>query len=225
MADGFGLTASVRKRTGKGAARALRREGLIPAVIYGNKEPAVSISIPEKDVTLALYAGGFLTNVWTLDVDGKAVQALARDYQREPLKERVVHVDFLRVSATSRVKVDVPITTVGEDDSPGVAAGGVVTISEFTLAVEAPATGIPDKIEIDVSSLEAGGTVTTADIRLPDGVTLAAASDEPLPLVSIAAPSAAPADDEADESADAAATEGDGAAEEGDATGGEASED
>lgn len=216
MAEGYALAASVRKRTGKGAARALRRDGLIPAVIYGNKEAPVAISIPEKEVTLALYAGGFLTNVWTLDVDGKPVKALARDYQREPVKDRLVHVDFLRVSASSRVTVDVPVTIVGEDKSPGVSAGGIVNLAEHTLSVEAPAAGIPDKFEIDISELEAGQAITATDVKLPEGVVLAGASDEPVTLVSIIAKSGGGATEAADDDGDSGDAEGAAAADDDD---------
>ena len=128
MAEGFALKADVRERTGKGAARALRRNGQIPAVIYGNNEPPVAIAIPAKETTLALYAGGFKTNIWKLNIGGQSVQVLARDYQREPVKDRLVHVDFLRVSARTRVAVDVPLVLVGEDESPAVAAGATPTM-------------------------------------------------------------------------------------------------
>lgn len=217
MAEGFALKVDVRERTGKGAARALRREGKIPAVIYGANEPPVPIAVPLKEVTLALYGGGFLTNVWQLDVDGKTVQALARDYQREPVKDKLVHVDFLRVSAKSRVTVEVPLVLVGEEESPGLTAGGVAALVEFTLAVDAPATRIPGNIEVSIAGHEIGATVTTADITLPDGVEIAGQLDEPKPLATISQPVA----EESDESAEggdaggedeASAAEGDAAA-------------
>ena len=221
MADGFALKAAVRERTGKGAARALRREGLIPAVIYGINEPPVAISIPQKEVTLALYGGGFLTNIWKLDVDGKSVQALARDYQREPLKDRLVHVDFLRVSAKSRVTVDVPLSFPGEDQSPGLSEGGVLNVPNYTLSIEAPAASIPNSIEIDVSALEMGAAITTADLSLPEGVTLAGHSEEPVTLASITPPSSEPAADDADATGAAEAGD-DGADSEGSDTASEA---
>lgn len=188
MADGFAFKADVRERTGKGAARALRREGLIPAVIYGDNEPPVPIAVSQKDMTLALYAGGFLTNVWTIDVGGKTVQALARDYQREPVKDRLVHIDFLRVSATSRVSVDVPVHFVGEEESPGLKDGGVLSVAEHTLTIEAPATRIPHALEVSVAGLEIGATIMTTDVKLPDGVTLLSHHGEEMPIASITPP-------------------------------------
>ncbi|MEM6846883.1 MAG: 50S ribosomal protein L25/general stress protein Ctc [Pseudomonadota bacterium] len=186
MAEGFALKADVRERTGKGAARALRRNGQIPAVIYGNNEPPLPIAVPFKEMTLALYGGGFLTNIWQIDVGGQKVQALARDFQREPVKDKLVHIDFLRVTAKSRVTVDVPLTVVGEDESPGVSAGGVVNQVEFTVSVEAPAAAIPDTLEISIATADVGDAVMSDNITLPDGVTLS--GDEPITVVTIAAP-------------------------------------
>ena len=186
MAEGFALKADVRERTGKGAARALRRNGLIPAVIYGNKEPPVAIAIPRKEMTLALYAGGFLTNVWTIDVGGKSVQVLARDYQREPVKDILTHVDFLRVTARSRVTVDVPVAIVGESEAPGLVEGGVLNLLSFTVSVEAGATRIPDSIEVSVAGLEIGSTITSEDVTLPPEVTFVA--EEAFPIATITAP-------------------------------------
>ena len=218
MAEGFALKADVRERTGKGAARALRRNGQIPAVIYGNNEPPLPIAVPFKEMTLALYGGGFLTNVWQIDVGGQKVQALARDFQREPVKDKLVHIDFLRVTAKSRVTVDVPISLVGEDESPGAKNGGVINQVEYTVSVEAPATNIPDSLEISVAGAEMGDTILSDKLNLPDGVTLT--NDEPFPLVTISAP-AAEVSDEAPEDVDPEATEvtggGNDAASDGDA--------
>ena len=198
MADGFALKAAVRERTGKGAARALRREGLIPAVIYGDNEPPVAIAVSFKDMTLALHGGGFLTNVWSIDVDGKKVQALARDYQREPVKDSLVHIDFLRVSARSRVTVDVPVHFVDEDDSPGLKDGGVLSVAEHTIAIEAPATQIPDSLSVSVAGLEMGSTIFTTDVKLPANVVLAGHHGEPFPIASITPP-VGDADEEAED--------------------------
>jgi len=210
MAEGFALKADVRERTGKGAARALRREGLIPAVIYGNNEPPMAIAVSQKEMTLALYAGGFLTNVWTIDVGGKKVEALARDYQREPLKDRLVHIDFLRVSAKSRVTVDVPLHFVGEDDSPGLKEGGVLSIAEHTISVEAPATAIPDALEVSVAGREVGATILTTDVVLPARVDLAGHHGEPFPIASIMAPASEPVEDEEPDGAEPEAEEASG---------------
>lgn len=186
MAEGFALKADVRERTGKGAARALRRDGLIPAVIYGNNQPAVAIAVPFKEMTLALYAGGFKTHVWSIDVGGQTVQALARDYQRDPVKDRLLHVDFLRVSARSRVTVDVPVHFTDEDQSPGLKAGGVLTIVAHTVSVECAATAIPEHIEVSLAGRDIGTTIHISDLSLPSGVNSTA--DGALTIATIAAP-------------------------------------
>lgn len=188
MAEGFALRAGVRERTGKGAARALRREGMIPAVIYGNNEPPVAISVPHKEMTLALYSGGFLTNVWSIEVGGKTVQALARDYQREPVKDRLMHIDFLRVTARSRVTVDVPVTFVGEDESPGLVNGGVLNVVLHALSLDCPATRIPHNIEVSVAGLEIGATITSDDVTLPPEIAFAGHHEEAFPIATIATP-------------------------------------
>jgi large subunit ribosomal protein L25 len=186
MAEGFQLKADVRERTGKGAARALRRQGLIPAVIYGDNKPPTPITIPQKEVSLALYGGGFFTNTWNIEVGGEKVTALARDYQLEPVKDKLIHVDFLRVSARSRVTVDVPLSFVGEEDSPGLRDDGVLEIVERTISVVAPATRIPDAIEVSVAGLSIGDTIQSSDIALPAEVRFA--SEEPFPVATITAP-------------------------------------
>lgn len=186
MAEGFQLKAEVRERTGKGAARALRREGKIPAVIYGDNKPPIPIEVPHKDVSLALYGGGFKTHTWEIEVGGEKITALARDYQLEPVKDRLIHVDFLRVSARSRVSVDVPVHVVGTEASPGLRNDGVLTLVAHTVTVEAPATRIPEAIEIDVAGLEIGATVQSSDVTLPADV--AWTTDEVFPIATISAP-------------------------------------
>ena len=170
MAEGFELQASARERVGKGAARALRREGMIPAVIYGNKEAPLPIAIPLKETSHRLHAGGFLTNIWTIDVDGKQVRVLARDYQLEPVKDFLVHVDFLRVTRSTRVAVDVPVTFVNEDQSPGLIRGGVLNVVRHTIELECPADAIPNSIEVDVAGLDINDSAHISGVTLPAGI-------------------------------------------------------
>ena len=213
MASGFALKAAVRERTGKGAARALRRTDMIPAVIYGNNEPPIAIAVPWKEMTIALYAGGFKTHIWSIDVGGKTIQALARDYQREPVKDRLMHIDFLRVTSRSRVTVDVPVHVLGEDESPGLRAGGVMNLIAHTVSVEAPAARIPGFVEISVAGLEVGSIVTSEDVTLPADVVFAL--DDPFPIAAVAAPMAEEVEEEPEVAADAVPSgEGEGEAEE-----------
>lgn len=214
MAEGFELKADVRERTGKGAARALRRTEMIPAVIYGNNEAPEAIAIPRKEVTLALYAGGFRTHVWTIDVGGRKVQALARDYQRDPVKEKLLHVDFLRITARSRVTVDVPVAFVDEDDAPGLREGGVLNIITHAVSVQAGATSIPKSVTISLAGLEMGATITSETVTLPDGVTFV--MSEAFPIATIATPVEEVVDEEPEEEREVPATEQDAEAAAGD---------
>ena len=119
MASSYELKASARDRVGKGAARALRREGLLPAVIYGDKKPALPITIPVKETTLTLHKGGFLINIGTIDIDGEKHQVIAKDFQLHPVRDDVLHVDFLRVSGNTTLTVDIPVTFINEETCPG----------------------------------------------------------------------------------------------------------
>src|SRR4029079_16991016 len=109
MAESYELTASPRERTGKGAARATRRQGMIPGVIYGGGEPPLSIALDYKALDLKIHGGGVLTTLATIKVDGKSIRVIPRDYQLDPVRDRPVHVDFLRVAAGSRITVDIPV--------------------------------------------------------------------------------------------------------------------
>lgn len=198
MAEGFELRASVRERVGKGAARKLRREGLIPAVIYGNKEAPLPIAISYRDAFQRLHAGGFLTHIWTIDVDGEPVRVLARDYQLDPVKDFLVHVDFLRVTATTRVTVDVPVNFTGEAKAPGLVRGGALNVVRHTVEVECPADGIPSVLEVDVSGLDIGDSVHASSITLPEGVKFTI-TDRDFTIATITAPVHEVVEEEAEE--------------------------
>ena len=203
------IKASARASGGKGAARAVRRTGKIPAVIYGGGEAALPIALDYAQTNRLIYAGHFLTTVFEIDVDGTIVRAVPRDYQLEPVKDTPLHVDFLRLSAGSMIRVEIPIHVTGQDVSPGVKRGGMVQIVEHSLEMMVPADNIPDALEISVATLNIGGSVHLADVKLPDGcktitrenLTLVAVStptklaDEPAPAAAAAAaaPAKAPA--------------------------------
>jgi large subunit ribosomal protein L25 len=169
MAQTYELKASARTRVGKGSARALRREGNIPAVIYGDKQPPLSIAVNAKDVSKKLHAGGFLTHVATIDVDGEKVQVLPRDYQLDPVKDFLVHVDFLRVSATSRITVEVPVHFLNQDVSPGLKRGGVLNVVRHEIELEVSVTDIPEFIAVDLKDAEIGDSIHISAITLPAG--------------------------------------------------------
>ncbi len=201
MSTSYELTASVRNRVGKGAARASRREGKIPAVIYGDKQPPLAIELSHKDVYMKLHGGGFLTTVATINVDGQKIRVIPRDYALHPVSDQPIHVDFLRVTVGASLHVKVPVQFVNEDKAPGLKAGGVLNIVSHELDVTAPADAIPDHIVVDLTGLEIGSSVHLSNVSLPEGVKPTAADD--VTLATIVAPAALTSE----EAAEAAAAE------------------
>jgi large subunit ribosomal protein L25 len=195
------LSATVRAKGGKGAARAERRQGRVPGVIYGDKKPPVLIALDYKTLHQRIYAGHFKSTVFTLEVDGQKHRVIPRDYQLDPVKDTPVHVDFLRLGEGAEISVDIPIHVKGADVSPGVKRGGTVNLVEHSLTLMVKADSIPDAVDIDISQLNIGSSVHLADITLPAG-TRALTKENPT-LLSIVAPSgfnepeAAPAADAA----------------------------
>lgn len=188
------ISATARTQVGKGAARAVRREGKVPAVIYGAGKPPVSIALDSKATNLLVYAGHFLTTVFEIEVDGKKTRAIPRDYALDPVKDTVEHVDFLRVDAGSRLRVEIPVHAINAAASPGVKLGGSVNVVTHALTVLAPADKIPDAIDVDVSTLAINDSVHISQITLPEGVSYVGQDDAT--LVSILPPAgeeAAPA--------------------------------
>ena len=148
------ISATARTQVGKGAARAVRREGRVPAVIYGAGKPPTPISLDRKQTQLLVYAGHFLTTLFEVDVDGQKTRVIPRDYQLDAVRDSVEHVDFLRIDAGSRIRVEVPVHAINAALSPGVKRGGAVNIVTHSLIVLAPADNIPDSIDVDVSALD-----------------------------------------------------------------------
>lgn len=181
------LKATARPRAGKGAARAARREGLVPAVIYGGNQPPLTIALPFKDVNQRIYAGHFLSTVFEIDVDGTKIRAIPRDYQLDVVRDTPLHVDFLRVVAGSTIRVDIPVHVRGQDQSPGVKAGGVVNLIHHTIEVTCPPDAIPDGIDVDITGTNIGDTIHVSQITMPAGVKPTDKSD--FTVVSIATPS------------------------------------
>ena len=167
------LKAETRDRSGKGAARALRRNGMIPAVIYGDKKDPETIAVPYKEVDLAIKRGGFLTNTIKLDVGGKSHQVLPKAFAKDPVRDFPQHVDFLRVSARTIVTVEVPVNFTNEDASPGLGGGGTLTVARNMVEINAPATDIPESLEVDLTGKDVGDAIKSDEITLPAGVTFA----------------------------------------------------
>ena len=188
MSDTIELSAALRDRGGKGAARASRREGQVPAVIYGDKKPPLSISVESKILERLFNQSGFFTHIFEIDVDGKKHRALARDAQLHPVRDTGMHVDFLRVSARTQVTVEIPVVFLNEDTCPGIKTGGVLNIVRRAIEVTCPANAIPESIELDLGAVQAGESVHISAVTLPDGV-VPTITDRDFTVCSIAAPS------------------------------------
>jgi large subunit ribosomal protein L25 len=169
MAEIKKLAATVRSGTGKGAARSVRREGRIPAVIYGGGEAAQPLSLDKKAVTQLIFAGHFLTTIFELDIDGKKERAIPRDYQLDVVKDLPLHVDFLRLKAGSRVRVEVPVHFVNHELAPGLKRGGSLNIVYHSVEMWVPADNIPEAITGDLTGLDFNDSLHISAFTLPPG--------------------------------------------------------
>ncbi|ABC91792.1 50S ribosomal protein L25 [Rhizobium etli CFN 42] len=167
----YELKAEARERVGKGSARELRRNGLIPAVIYGDKQAPIAIAINTNEVTKRIHAGGFMTTVATIEVDGKKHKVLPKDYQLDPVRDFTLHVDFLRVSGNTQVTVEIPVHFINEAKSPGLKVGGVLNIVRHEVEVHCPADAIPEFFNIDLSGKKIGDSIHISEVTLPKSVT------------------------------------------------------
>jgi large subunit ribosomal protein L25 len=201
----YELKAEAREQVGKGSARAVRRNGKIPAVIYGDKQPPLTIALSYKDIFYKIHGGGFLTTIATIDVDGKKIQVLPKDYQLDPVKDVPLHVDFLRVSAKTEVTVNVPVHFINEEKSPGIKRGGVLNIVRHEVEFLCPANAIPDSITVDLTGVEIGDSIHISAVTLPAGVR-AVISDRDFTIATVAGSSAMKSE-ETEASAEAEALE------------------
>jgi len=189
MTEVRSLGSEPRDRAGKGAARATRRAGRVPAVVYGNKEPATLISLEPKALVRELHKTGFFATLFDLQIAGRAERVLPRDVQFDPVSDRPIHVDFLRVGVGTKVRVDVPVIFRNELASPGLKRGGVLNIVRHEVALICAADSIPPSIEIDLTGLEIGDSVHISMVKLPDNVT-PAITERDFTIATIAAPTA-----------------------------------
>ncbi|WP_455473822.1 50S ribosomal protein L25/general stress protein Ctc [Bartonella sp. B30(2025)] len=187
MSKSYTLKAEIRERVGKGSSRELRRNGLIPAVIYGDKQPPLAIAVPYKEIFYKIHAGGFRTTTATIVVGQKKIRVLAKDYQLDPVRDFPMHVDFLRISAESVVEVSIPVHFLNENIAPGIKQGGVLNIVRHEIECTAPANAIPQAIEIDLSECSIGDSIHISAVKLPEGVT-PVIQDRDFTIATIAAP-------------------------------------
>ena len=189
MSEQLTLPAEARDRAGKGASRALRRDGRVPAVVYGEKKEPLSIHVEEKLLTKMLHTGHFMNSVVMIDVGGKATRTLPKAVDFHPVSSRPIHVDFLRIGEHSQVNVNVPVRFDNEEASPGLKRGGVLNVVVHDLALICDAAEIPNEIHIDLTGLEIGDTLHISQVKLPKGAKVAN-EDEDFTVATIVAPSA-----------------------------------
>jgi large subunit ribosomal protein L25 len=187
MATVKDLKATSRPASGKGAARAERRAGRVPGVIYGDNKAPLPISIDRAEIRQRIYAGHFLTTIHDVEVDGTKHRVIPRDFQLDAIKDIPIHVDFMRLGEGAMVRVRVPIHVINADQAPGVKRGGTVNIVTHTIDLRAPAEAIPAAIDVDVTGLDLAHSKHLSDVTLPPGVKVVSQRD--LTLVTIVAPS------------------------------------
>ena len=202
MSEQLTLSAETRERAGKGASRALRDQGRVPAVVYGEKQEPLSIHIEEKNLVKILNTGHFMNSVVMIDVGGSQTRTLPKDVQFHPVTDRPMHVDFLRIAEHATVTVHVPIHFINEEQSPGLKRGGVLNAVRHDLELVCDAAEIPDEVVINLAGLEIGDSLHISQVTLPEG-TKSAITDEDFTVATIVAPSGVKA--EAAEAAAAAA--------------------
>lgn len=213
MAENKTLTATARAGTGKGAARAARRENLVPGIVYGGGEEPAAINMKFNELFKMLKAGGFLSSLLTLTIDGKDQRVICRGVQRDVVKDLPLHVDFLRLSAKSRINLMIPVHFLNEEESVGLKKGGTLVAVRNEVELKVTAGDIPEFLEVDLTNVDIGDTVHMSDITLPKG-TRTMITDRDFVIANIGAPKTVALDDEDEEGTEAEATEAEGTTEE-----------
>ncbi len=202
MSEQLTLPAEQRERAGKGASRELRRNGRVPAVIYGDKKEPLAVHIEEKLLAKMLSTGHFMNTVVMIDSGGNAHRTLPKDVQFHPVSSRPIHVDFLRIGEHSQVNVNVPVNFTDEEESPGIKRGGVLNVVRHDLELICDASEIPEQINISLKGLEIGDSIHISAIDLPKG-SKSAIDDRDFTIATVVAPSAMKSE-ESDSDTDAA---------------------
>jgi large subunit ribosomal protein L25 len=209
MAQSMILAAEARKSNGTGDARATRRAGLVPCIIYGNKEEPVMISISPQELQKQLRGPGFFARVFEIQVNNEKHRVLARDLQVDPVTDRPIHVDFMRFSASTLLNIDVQVVFGKHEESPGLKRGGVLNVVRHTIEMRCKPDNIPESIFVDLSGLDIGDSVHISNINMPDDAELIIA-DRDFTIATIAAPTllTETADEESAEGEEGDADEG-----------------
>ena len=195
MSEQLTLPAETRDRAGKGASRALRREGRVPAVVYGDKKEPLSVHVEEKLLTKMLSTGHFMNSVVMVEVGGKPNRTLPKAVDFHPVTSRPIHVDFLRIGEHSKVNVNIPVRFDNEEDSPGLKRGGVLNVVQHEIELICDASEIPDELHVDLTGLDIGDSIHISQVTLPKGAK-AAIDDRDFTVATVVAPSAMKAEEE-----------------------------
>ena len=187
MSDDTIISAEQRERVGKGSARAVRRAGRIPAIIYGDKKEPISITLESREITKIVHQPGVYGRLLNIKVSGSKHTVLTRDIQFHPVTDNVLHMDFLRVSGSAKVAVAIAVEFINEDACPGIKVGGVLNVVRYEVELLCPATTIPEKITVDLQGLKIGDSVHISTIEMPDGVT-PTITDRDFTIATIASP-------------------------------------
>ena len=200
MGDVIHIAAELRDQAGKGVARAVRREGKVPAVIYGDNQGALSISLDGSELNKLIKNPGFFTQIFAVDITGKKHEVLARDIQTDPVTDLPLHVDFMRFNQNTRIVIEVPVSFLNEEASPGLKRGGVLNIVRRELELRCSPTNIPQAIEIDLTGFDIGDSIHISALNLPDGVE--PITDRDYTIATVAAPTVMAVEEEEEEEED-----------------------
>lgn len=193
------IKAEMRTKAGKGSSRAIRREGRLPAVVYGAKKDVATITVDLVDIQKLLNTGAFLSTTYDIAIDGgKKEMVLPRDVQFHPVTDWPMHIDFLRLAQDARIAIMVPVHFLNEEESPGLKGGGIINAVRHELELDCPAHTLPESIEIDLTGLDLGDSIHFSDITLPEGVK-SVIDDRDFTIATIAAPSGLKSDEEDEE--------------------------
>ena len=217
MSKESNLHAEIRPDTGKLAVKKILASGKIPSIIYGLGESPINIALDKISILKEINSGGFLTRIFSLNIDGKKNLAIPREIQFDPLSDQPIHVDFLRLAPDSKITLDIPTKFINEETSPGLKRGGVLNVNRRTIQLSCPANNIPEEIVFDLDGLEIGDTIRISSVALPEGV-VPLITDRDFTVASVASPTVVkepetPAEDEAE-----GEEEGEGEGEEGTST-------
>jgi len=189
------LTAEPRNHTGTPAARAIRKNGGVPAIVYGGRGGPEKVTLNYKEVWKQVETGTFLSTVYMLNVNGKKTRVIPRDVQFDPVRDFLEHVDFLRLAKDAVVEVDVPVHVINEEEAPGLKRGGALNLTRHEIGLSCPADAIPEYIEVDVTGLDIGDSLHISQVTLPEKIT-PTITDRDFTILSIAGAAAAEPEEE-----------------------------